>query len=149
MPLRSACRSACHRAARPAAGLLALALLAPAAGPATAAPALGPARYFACQIAAREATLAGMRERADLLARQAPEAELIAAGERSRARVDGAYARCGYSGTALAAYAQQVPAALQAWLPAHPQVQARYEALNAQIMALSASMQASLRGGSR
>lgn len=114
--------------------LLELAAVQPASAQAVA---IGPARYFRCQLAAREATIVGVQERALLLSRQAAQAELNAAGERSRLRVEMAFTNCGYRSDELAAYAQQNAEVVNTWLATHPEIQARMAELRARMQAVS------------
>ena len=90
---------------------------------------LTPAIYFECQIAARQATVAGLQERQATLSKgRGTEAERQAAAETARTRVTQAFAKCGYGANVLGAYAHRNADLLQAWLAENPQVQARLEA---------------------
>jgi hypothetical protein len=103
---------------------------------------LTPAQYFNCQIAAREATLKGLEERAQLMKNPtATLAEKRSAGEITRHRVSLAMASCGQpnAGT-LGAYAHRNADALQTWLNANPPVQAQLDALSQRVAGLSSQM---------
>jgi hypothetical protein len=103
---------------------------------------LTPAQYFECQIAARQATIVGLKERAALPA-EAADVDRHAAGDRSRERVRMAMYACGRQEAAmLGAYAHRNAELLQTWLNANPQVQARLDAQAKQVQALSAQMPA-------
>lgn len=109
---------------------------------AVAQPILTPASYFKCQIAAREATLAGMAERAVLLRKRASDLEQRQSDDRTRDRVSAALAACGYGLNALAAYAHRHREGLVAWLAANPRVQAQLDDLTRRMSALSAEVSA-------
>jgi hypothetical protein len=101
----------------------------------------GVERYFQCQIAAREATIVGLEERAALLAKPATtDRELDAASQRSSNRVDAAFIRCGYSSDQLAAYAHTYNDALKAWLAANPATQTKLDTLRARVQTLASQM---------
>ena len=93
-----------------------------AAGPSAA---LTPARYFECQIAARQTSLAGMRERQGLQQVRAAAAQLERAEINSRSRVELAFHRCGYGPGVLAAYAHRHQEEIKTWLLLNPQTGAR------------------------
>jgi len=127
--------------------LLSVLLAAPAAG--LAAPhaikeVLTPAQYFQCQIAARQATIQGLEERARLLGKPAAtDTEKRQAGELSRHRVTVAMYSCGQqNASTLGAYAHRNADELQAWLNANPQVKAQLDALSRRVSSLSAQMSA-------
>ena len=103
---------------------------------------LTPAQYFDCQIAARQATIVGLQERAAMPA-DAAEADKLAAGDRSRERVRMAMYACGRQDAAtLGAYAHRNAELLQTWLNANPQVKAQLDAQAKQVEAISAQMPA-------
>jgi hypothetical protein len=90
---------------------------------------LTPAAYFECQIAARQATVAGLQERQATLSKgRGTNAERQATAETARARVTQAFGKCGYSASVLGAYAHRNADLLQSWLAENPQVQARLDA---------------------
>jgi hypothetical protein len=103
---------------------------------------LTPAQYFECRIAALEATVPGMEERAGLLNKQGTTVtELNAVGDRSQARVTMALYACGrQNGSTLAAYAHRNAEDLRTWLNANPQVKARLDAMNLRVATLAAQM---------
>lgn len=112
-----------------------------ASAAALAETASGVERYFQCQIAAREATIVGLEERAALLVNPATtDRELDAASQRSSNRVDAAFSRCGYSSDQLAAYAHTYNDALKAWLAANPATQTKLDTLRARVQALASQM---------
>jgi hypothetical protein len=122
---------------------LAAALICIAAGAANAQAGLTPARYFECQIAARQATVAGLEERQAFLGKgSATSAERQASDEQARDRVTKAFARCGYSAGTLGSYAHRNADELQAWLAANPQVKAQLDAVGQRVTNISARMQA-------
>jgi hypothetical protein len=105
---------------------------------------LTPAQYFECQIAARQATLQGLEERA-AQGRQAgvSDAQKRAAGEAARERVTVALYACGrQNASTLGAYAHRHAETLQTWLNANPQVKARLDALGQRVASLSSQMPA-------
>ena len=114
-----------------------LAVLAAVTPSAQAQSTIGPKRYFQCHIAAKQATLTGLEERAALLAKGASAAELAAAGERSQLRVDLAFQNCGADATTLAAYAYQQSELNADWLARSPKTKARLDELSLQIAVLS------------
>jgi hypothetical protein len=103
-----------------------------------------PAQYFDCQIAARQATVKGLQERATLANQAgATDKDKRAAGERSRHRVTLAMYACGrQDASTLGAYAHRNADELQTWLNANPQVKARLDALSKQVATISAQMPA-------
>ena len=103
-----------------------------------------PAQYFQCQIAAREATIQGMQERATQVSKPgATEADKRNAGEMSRHRVTLALYACGkHNAGTLGAYAHRNADELQAWLNANPQVKARLDEQARRVAALAAQMPA-------
>lgn len=113
---------------------------------ATAAPrieeVLTPAQYFECQIAARQATVQGLEERAAQMKKVGmTDAERRAAGELARARVTLAMYGCGkQSASTLGAYGHRHADELQTWLNANPQVKARLDALAQRVAGLSSQM---------
>ena len=122
---------------------LALACLAASAAPGMQE-VLTPAQYFECQIAARQATVRGLEERA-AQANQAgiSDAQKRAAGELARERVTLAMYACGkQNASTLGAYAHRNADLLQTWLNANPQVQARLDALGQRVTSLSSQMPA-------
>lgn len=98
------------------------------------------AQYFECQIAARKATVIGMQERQQLVAKEATKEQKRQAGETSRSRVGLAHYQCGYAADALAAYAHAHQEELKAYLQANPQVQARLDEQARKVAQLSAQM---------
>ena len=108
---------------------------------------LTPASYFECQIAAQEATVVGLRERAAQLNRtdMTPQ-QRQNAGAVARERVSLAMYACHkQSGSTLGAYAHRHADELKAWLAANPQVQARLQAVGQRIKGLSEQMPATKR----
>lgn len=105
---------------------------------------LTPAQYFECQIAARQATVQGLEERAKVVNKpDATAAEKRNAGELARHRVTLAMHSCGQqNASTLGAYAHRNAEALQTWLNANPQVKARLDALSERVASLSAQMPA-------
>ncbi len=98
------------------------------------------AQYFECQIAARKATVVGMQERQQLVAKEATKEQKRQVGETSRSRVGLAHYQCGYAADALAAYAHVHGDELKAYLQANPQVQARLDEQARKVAQLSAQM---------
>jgi hypothetical protein len=99
---------------------------------------LTPARYFECQIAARQATLVGLEERQELLSKgNITAADRQASEEQARNRVTQAFASCGYSVGALGAYAYRNPDELQSWLNANPAVKAQLDAVGQRVASIS------------
>ena len=99
-------------------------------GPSLAAgplPELTPSRYFDCQIAARQSSLAGMQERQTLQQKRASPEHLESAAATNRGRVELAFHRCGHSPSALAAYAHRYHEELKTWLVLNPQANARIQ----------------------
>jgi hypothetical protein len=105
---------------------------------------LTPAQYFECQIAARQATVKGLEERAAQINKVGvTEAEKRAAGEMARHRVTLAIYGCGkQTASTLGAYGHRNADELQTWLNANPQVKARLEALSQRVAGLSSQMPA-------
>ena len=105
---------------------------------------LTPAQYFECQIAARQATIQGLQERA-LQVNQAgaTDAQKRAAGEMARERVTLAMHGCGrQNASTLGAYGHRNAEELQTWLNANPQVKAQLDALSQRVASLSSQMPA-------
>lgn len=105
---------------------------------------LTPAQYFECQVAAREATIVGLKERAAQLGQtNLTQAQKTSSAETARARVTLAMYNCGRqnAGT-LGAYAHRNADALKTWLSANPQMKARLDALSQQVASLSTQMPA-------
>lgn len=126
-----------------------LSLLAALAGtPAAAAPGvkevLSPAQYFECQIAARQATVQGLQERAAQINKVGvTDADRRATGELARQRVTVAMYACGkQTASTLGAYGHRNAEELQTWLNANPQVKARLDALAQSVASLSSQMPA-------
>ena len=123
-------------------------LLAAMAGATSAAPGikevLTPAQYFECQIAARQATVQGLEERAAQVNKAGvTEADRQAAGELARHRVTLAMYGCGkQTASTLGAYGHRNAEELQTWLNANPQVRARLDALAKRVASLSSQMPA-------
>ena len=105
-------------------------------------PGLTPAKYFDCQIAARQATLQGLQERQALVNREASKEQKNAAGEMNRQRVGLAFYQCGYGAAELGAYAHRSGEELQTWLNANPQVKARLDEQARRVASHSAQMPA-------
>ena len=105
---------------------------------------LTPAQYFECQIAARQATVEGLQERAGRLSQPGvTEADKRNAGELARHRVTLAMHACGrQDASMLGAYAHRNAEELQTWLNANPQVKARLDALGQRVTSLSSQMPA-------
>jgi hypothetical protein len=101
-------------------------------------------QYFDCQIAAREASLEGMRERLKLQGKvNTTAAEKRRSDEVARGRVTLAMRACGkQTASTLGAYAHRNSEELRTWLVAHPHIQARLADLRRQVTALSDQMQA-------
>jgi hypothetical protein len=112
---------------------------------------LTPAGYFQCQIAAQQATIQGIEERARLLNDvNATDAEKRAAGELSRQRVTMVMYACGrQNASTLGAYAHRNANALQAWLNANPAVKTRLDAQRQRIAELSSQMSAAAPANKR
>lgn len=105
---------------------------------------LTPAQYFECQVAARQATIVGLKERAAQLGQtNLTQAQKTSSAEAARARVTLAMYNCGRqnAGT-LGAYAHRHADVLKTWLSANPQMKARLDALSQQIASLSTQMPA-------
>jgi len=102
------------------------------------------AQYFECQIAARQATIQGLQERATQISKPGiTDAEKRASGEMARQRVTLAMYGCGkQNASTLGAYAHRNTAELQTWLHANPQMKARLDALSQQVTSLSSQMPA-------
>jgi len=102
------------------------------------------AQYFECQIAARQATIQGLQERATQISKPGiTDAEKRASGEMARQRVTLAMYRCGkQTASTLGAYAHRNAEELQTWLNANPQMKARLDALSQQVTSLSSQMPA-------
>jgi phage shock protein A len=119
-----------------------------ACAPAAAAPGIAevltPAQYFECQIAARQATVKGLEERASQVNKAGvTDADRRAAGEMARHRVTLAMHGCGQqTASALGAYGHRNAEELQTWLNANPQVKARLDALAQRVASLSSQMPA-------
>jgi nitrous oxidase accessory protein NosD len=116
--------------------------------PAQAAPGvqevLTPAQYFECQIAARQATIVGLQERAAQGTKAGvTNEEKRVSGERARERVHLAMYGCGkQNAETLGAYAHRNADELQTWLNANPQVKARLDEQARRVASLSAQMPA-------
>jgi hypothetical protein len=105
---------------------------------------LTPAQYFECQIAARQATIQGLQERASQVSQAGvTDAQKRAAGEMARERVTLAMYACGKQNpSTLGAYAHRNADELQTWLNANPQVKAKLDALSQSVTSLSSQMPA-------
>lgn len=105
---------------------------------------LSPAQYFECQVAARQATIVGLRERAAQMGRtNLTDAQKRASGEVARERVTLAMYSCGrQNASTLGAYAHRNADELHTWLAANPQMKAQLDALSQQIASLSGQMPA-------
>jgi hypothetical protein len=105
---------------------------------------LTPAQYFNCQIAARQATIQGLQERAAQVNQAGvTEAQKRAAGEMARERVTLAMYGCGrQNASTLGAYGHRNAEELQTWLNANPQVKAQLDALSQRVANLSSQMPA-------
>jgi hypothetical protein len=105
---------------------------------------LTPAQYFECQIAARQATIQGLQERAVQVSQAGvTDAQKRAAGEMARERVTLAMYRCGrQNASTLGAYGHRNAEELQTWLNANPQVKAQLDALSQRVASLSSQMPA-------
>ncbi len=103
---------------------------------------LTPARYFECQVAAQEATVVGVEERARTINNAAISAEQKrSSAQAAQDRVTLALYSCGrQNGATMGAYAHRHADALQAWLNANPQVKARMDALIQRLVKLSGQM---------
>jgi hypothetical protein len=105
---------------------------------------LSPAQYFECQVAARQATIVGLQERAAQMGQtNLTDAQRRSSDEAARARVTMAMYSCGKqnAGT-LGAYAHRNADELRTWLNANPQMKARLDALSQQVISLSGQMPA-------
>lgn len=120
-------------------GVVALAMAAPGSQEV-----LTPALYFDCQIAARQATITGLEERAAQAAKPGlTDAERRLAGEVARQRVSLAMHNCGRQDAAtLGAYAHRHAEQLQAWLNANAPVKARLDAQRQRVASLASQMPA-------
>ena len=105
---------------------------------------LTPAQFFECQIAARQATIQGLQERASQVNQAGvTDAQKRAAGEMARQRVTLAMYACGkQNASTLGAYAHRNADELQTWLNANPQVKVRLDALSQSVTSLSSQMPA-------
>ena len=105
---------------------------------------LTPAQYFECQLAARQATVVGLQERAAQMGQtNLTDAQKRTSGEVARERVTLAMYRCGrQNASTLGAYAHRNADELQTWLAANPQMKARLDTLSQQITSLSGQMPA-------
>lgn len=105
---------------------------------------LTPAQYFNCQIAARQATIQGLQERAAQLNQAGvTDAQKRAAGDMARERVTLAMYGCGrQTASTLGAYGHRNADELQTWLNANPQVKAQLDALSQRVASLSSQMPA-------
>lgn len=105
---------------------------------------LSPAQYFECQIAARQATVQGLEERAaQRNTVGVTDADRRAADELARHRVTLAMYGCGkQNASTLGAYGHRNAEELQAWLNANPQVKARLDVLAQRVTSLSSQMPA-------
>ncbi len=105
---------------------------------------LTPAQYFDCQIAARQATVQGLEERATQISKPgATDADKRNVGEMARHRVTLAMYACGkQDASALGAYAHRNAEELKTWLNANPQVKVRLDALGQRVANLSSQMPA-------
>jgi hypothetical protein len=105
---------------------------------------LTPAQYFDCQIAARQATVQGLEQRATQINKpSATDADKRNAGEMARHRVTLAMYACGkQDASALGAYGHRNAEELQTWLNANPQARARLDALGQRVASLSSQMPA-------
>lgn len=104
---------------------------------------LTPQTYFQCQIAAQQATIVGLQERAQQAGKQLSEADKQIAADKSQARVTVALHGCGkQSAATLGAYAHRNADQLQTYLNANPQVKAQMDALTKRIQSLSQQMPA-------
>jgi hypothetical protein len=102
-----------------------------------------PAQYFACQIAARQATINGLQERLSMAQiSSASPAEQQAQAERARTLVSIAFNDCGYTVNTLSAYAHRAKTPLQTWLQTHPTVQTQLDDTAKRIANISAQMPA-------
>jgi hypothetical protein len=101
-----------------------------------------PAQYFACQIAARQATINGLQERLSMAQISASPAEQQAQAERARTLVSIAFNDCGYTVNTLSAYAHRAKTPLQTWLQTHPTVQTQLDDTAKRIANISAQMPA-------
>lgn len=105
---------------------------------------LTPAQYFECQIAARQATVQGLQERAAQVNQAGiTDAQKRVTGELARERVTLAMHACGrQNASTLGAYAHRNADELKTWLNANPQVKARLVALSQRVASLSSQMPA-------
>ena len=105
---------------------------------------LTPAQYFECQLAARQATVVGLQERAAQMGQtNLTDAQKRTNGEVARERVTLAMYSCGrQNASTLGAYAHRNADELQTWLAANPQMKARLDTLSQQITSLSGQMPA-------
>jgi hypothetical protein len=120
-----------------------------AAGAADSAPPLTPERYFACQMAARQASLAGMQQRQTLHRKSADATTLDRHGQTSSARVSLAFHQCGHSPAELGAYAHRNREQLKTWLLLNPTMRSRMAEEGRKIHALADQMSTDPRRGAR
>ena len=105
---------------------------------------LTPAQYFDCQVAARQATIRGVQDRAVQLNKVGvTEAQKRSDSDLARDRVTVAMYACGkQTASTLGAYAHRNAEQLQTWLNANPQMNAKLDALSQQVNSLSTQMSA-------
>lgn len=115
--------------------ILALFALLPVCGFASG---LTPATFIQSDVEAREATLAGLQERLNILRAGGTPQDEMAAMERSQARVTEVFARYGTTSAAHGAYAASQGRAITNWLQANPDWPSRYTDLSARMQQLSA-----------
>ncbi len=116
---------------------------------ADSAPQLTPERYFACQTAARQASLAGMQQRQTMHRKGADTATIDRQGQTSSARVSLAFHQCGHSPAELGAYAYRNREELKTWLLKNPAVSSRMAEEGRKIQAQSDQMSTNPRGRAR
>ena len=111
-----------------------------------AAQELSPERFVRADIAAREATLAGMEARLTLWQRGVDEKRQARLEADIQNQVAAVFARYHTTGPAHPAYGSRYSDAILAWLADHPDWQRRYDELAARFEALSRQLEALSRG---
>ena len=105
-----------------------------------------PERFVRADIAAREATLAGMEARLAMLQRGADDKTQAQLDTEIRRQVAAVFSHYRTTGPAHAAYGSRHSDAILAWLADHPDWQRRYDELAARFDGLSRQLEALSRG---
>lgn len=108
----------------------------------TAAKALDPETYVRADIAAREATIAGMRTRVVLLGSLQNRKQEASLSVRVQDEVTQAFAKFNTTSAAHAAYGTRHRAAIEQWLKANPAWQTQYSRVNAEFLQVEAQLNA-------